>query len=58
MTKDFEVNDVDQTAQSIESENGMPTERRKEFIEPELSPSIDILEATTFFQAVTSGVTN
>jgi hypothetical protein len=31
---------------------------KKPFIEPELSAAVDVLEATTFFQAATSGVTN
>jgi hypothetical protein len=31
---------------------------KKPFIEPELSTPIDVLEATTFFQAATSGATN
>ena len=35
----------------------VPT-NRKPFIEPELSAAVDVLEATTFFQGVTSGATN
>ena len=35
----------------------VPT-NRKPFIEPELSAAVDVLEATTFFQGVSSGVTN
>jgi hypothetical protein len=31
---------------------------KKPFIEPELSAAVDVLEATTFFQGVTSGATN
>jgi hypothetical protein len=31
---------------------------KKRFIEPELSAAVDVLEATTFFQGVTSGSTN
>jgi len=34
-----------------ESTNG----GRKLFVEPEISVPVDVLEATTFFQAVTSG---
>ena len=30
---------------------------RKAFVEPEISQPVDVLEATTFFQAVTSGNT-
>jgi hypothetical protein len=31
---------------------------KKPFVEPELSAAVDVLEATTFFQGVTSGATN
>lgn len=31
---------------------------RRKFIEPEVSAPVNVLEATTFFQAATSGVTN
>jgi hypothetical protein len=31
---------------------------KKQFIEPEISTPVDVLEATTFFQAATSGATN
>ncbi len=31
---------------------------KKAFVEPELSVPVDVLEATTFLQAVTSGSTN
>ena len=31
---------------------------KKQFIEPELSSPVDVLEATTFFQAASSGATN
>ena len=31
---------------------------RREFVEPEISEPVDVLEATTFFQAVDSGATN
>jgi hypothetical protein len=31
---------------------------KKPFVEPELSAAVDVLEATAFFQAATSGVTN
>ena len=30
----------------------------REFVEPEISQPVDVLEATTFFQAVDSGATN
>ena len=31
---------------------------KKEFVEPAISVPVDVLEATTFFQASTSGGTN
>jgi hypothetical protein len=31
---------------------------KKSFITPEISAPVDVLEATTFFQAVSSGQTN
>ncbi|HKR13114.1 MAG TPA: hypothetical protein VJT15_13725 [Pyrinomonadaceae bacterium] len=31
---------------------------RKPFVEPAISVPVDVLEATTFFQAATSGATN
>jgi hypothetical protein len=34
------------------------TEIKKAFVEPTISVPVDVLEATTFFQAATSGVTN
>lgn len=43
------------------SGNGVSEERselKKAFVEPTISVPVDVLEATTFFQAATSGVTN
>lgn len=34
------------------------TESKKAFVEPAISAPVDVLEATTFFQAATSGATN
>ncbi len=42
--------------QSGTAENTKPA--RKKFIVPEITVPVDVLEATTFFQAVDSGVTN
>ena len=42
--------------QSGTAENAKPA--RKKFIAPEITVPVDVLEATTFFQAVDSGVTN
>jgi hypothetical protein len=38
--------------------NGECSEIKKVFVEPTISVPVDVLEATTFFQAATSGVTN
>jgi hypothetical protein len=37
---------------------GECSEIKKTFVEPAISVPVDVLEATTFFQAATSGVTN
>lgn len=34
------------------------SEVKKMFVEPAISVPVDVLEATTFFQAATSGATN
>jgi len=34
------------------------SEGKKAFVEPTISVPVDVLEATTFFQSATSGVTN
>ena len=34
------------------------SEGKKAFVEPAISVPVDVLEATTFFQIATSGVTN
>ncbi|HKG62006.1 MAG TPA: hypothetical protein VKB05_19765 [Pyrinomonadaceae bacterium] len=40
------------------SVNGEGSEIKKVFVEPTISVPVDVLEATTFFQAATSGATN
>jgi hypothetical protein len=37
---------------------GEKNEGKKVFVEPAISVPVDVLEATTFFQAASSGVTN
>jgi hypothetical protein len=44
----------DQTGENLAAER---TVKRK-FVEPEISQPVDVLEATTFFQAIESGPTN
>jgi hypothetical protein len=43
---------------SLHSGSGESSEIKKVFVEPTISVPVDVLEATTFFQAATSGVTN
>jgi hypothetical protein len=38
--------------------SGEGSEIKKVFVEPTISVPVDVLEATTFFQASTSGATN
>jgi len=38
--------------------SGESSEIKKAFVEPAISVPVDVLEATTFFQAATSGATN
>jgi len=38
--------------------SGEGGEIKKVFVEPAISVPVDVLEATTFFQSATSGVTN
>lgn len=40
-----------------ESQTTLPLGKSK-FVEPKISQPVDVLEATTFFQAVDSGATN
>jgi hypothetical protein len=42
---------------NTENQVPAPSGKRK-FVEPEISQPVDVLEATTFFQAVDSGATN
>ncbi|MEP6569211.1 MAG: hypothetical protein ABJC10_05495 [Acidobacteriota bacterium] len=56
------VQDQNPRGGSLESnqttENEVPASAvRKPFVEPEISQPVDVLEATTFFQAVDSGAT-
>ena len=43
--------------QTSENATAGPTVKRK-FVEPEISQPVDVLEATTFFQALDSGASN
>ncbi len=45
-------------ANDLENETPLVPPAKKEFVEPEISQPVDVLEATTFFQALDSGATN
>jgi hypothetical protein len=42
--------------EEFRKEEEAPAPRKKPFVEPEVSFPVDVLEATTFFQAAASGV--
>ena len=44
--------------EEIGNVSGERSEIKKAFVEPTISVPVDVLEATTFFQAATSGATN
>jgi hypothetical protein len=52
-----EINSVEQAGNQIETSSNESTPKRL-FVEPEISVPVDVLEATTFFQAASSGATN
>ena len=53
--REFSVNEqLNNQAEFKKSE----ADDKKAFIEPEISSAVDVLEATTFFQAASSGATN
>ena len=59
MAKQNEI--INEEVAGLHSGNGVSgecSEIKKVFVEPTISVPVDVLEATTFFQAATSGVTN
>ena len=59
MSKQNEI--INEEIAGLQSENGVSgacSEIKKAFVEPTISVPVDVLEATTFFQAASSGVTN
>jgi hypothetical protein len=48
----------EEPALNHQSATGGNGEGKKVFVEPTISVPVDVLEATTFFQSATSGVTN
>jgi hypothetical protein len=49
---------INEEIAGLHNGNGECTEIKKVFVEPAISVPVDVLEATTFFQAATSGATN
>ncbi|HEX6718854.1 MAG TPA: hypothetical protein VF088_17235 [Pyrinomonadaceae bacterium] len=59
MAKQNEI--INEEIAGLHSGDGVSSECskiKKEFVEPTISVPVDVLEATTFFQSTTSGVTN
>ena len=59
MAKQNEI--INEEVAGLHNGNGVSGERseiKKAFVEPTISVPVDVLEATTFFQAATSGATN
>ena len=57
MAKQNEVLNEENAGVQIEGGKEV-SDRKKPFVEPAISVPVDVLEATTFFQPGTSGVTN
>ena len=59
MAKQNEINNEEIAGgQSGVGVSGESIEIKKVFVEPAISVPVDVLEATTFFQAASSGATN
>ena len=58
MAKQNEI--INEEIAGLHNEKGVRggSEIKKTFVEPTISVPVDVLEATTFFQAATSGATN
>ena len=56
MAKQNEI--INEEVAGLHNEGSEGSEIKKVFVEPAISVPVDVLEATTFFQSATSGVTN
>ncbi|HEU4510454.1 MAG TPA: hypothetical protein VFR78_19620 [Pyrinomonadaceae bacterium] len=59
MSKQNEI--INEERAALHNVSGVTAESgevKKAFVEPAISVPVDVLEATTFFQAATSGATN
>jgi hypothetical protein len=52
------INEQDAGLHNANGGSGERSETKKAFVEPTISVPVDVLEATTFFQAATSGALN
>jgi hypothetical protein len=58
LAKQNEMLKPEQAVTHSEMAQSGETNGKRLFVEPEISVPVDVLEATTFFQATTSGATN
>jgi hypothetical protein len=58
LAKQNEIYKQEQTVKQSDMALNGELNGKKLFVEPEISVPVDVLEATTFFQATTSGSTN
>jgi hypothetical protein len=58
LVKQIEIVNEERAGVQTGSTAGEMKEGKKAFVEPAISVPVDVLEATTFFQAASSGVTN
>lgn len=58
MAKQNEIRNEENAGLQTEGIGTESSDRKKPFVEPAISVPVDVLEATTFFQSATSGVTN
>ncbi|HET9527721.1 MAG TPA: hypothetical protein VFO99_16225 [Pyrinomonadaceae bacterium] len=58
MAKQNEIMNEENAGLQTEGISNELSDRKKPFVEPAISVPVDVLEATTFFQAATSGATN
>ena len=58
MAKQNEIINEENAGRQTDGAGTEHGDRKKPFVEPAISIPVDVLEATTFFQSATSGVTN
>lgn len=58
MAKQNDIINEEKAVLQTEGGGNELSDRKKPFVEPAISVPVDVLEATTFFQAATSGATN